>query len=126
MGRTGTLTQIQTDILTDFEDSPSYKTVIINNSTTPQDVQIVTATNQSTKENFKKILSKPNETFEVGDIVVWGSLTFLITDIDEDTQVQTVGKIQLCNNTLKFYSPTSLTDSTPILNQIPCIIGKAS
>lgn len=64
------------------------------------------------------MLSKPNESFNVGDVVVWGSLTFLVTDIDEDEQIYTKGKIQLCNNTLKFYSPT---DST--LYQIPCIIG---
>jgi len=116
LGRTGTLTQIQNDILTDFEDSPSYELVTINNPLTPQKVQIVTITNSS-KENYKKILSKPLETFAVGDIVVWGSLTFLITDIDEDTQVQTKGSIQLCNNTLSFYSTI---DS--ILYSIPCII----
>ena len=117
LGRTGTITQIQNDILTDFEDSPSYESVTINNSITPQDVQIVTVTNNSTKENFKKILSKPNETFAVGNIVVWGSLTYLIIDIDEDQKIQTKGTIQLCNNTLKFYSPITST-----LYSIPCII----
>lgn len=64
------------------------------------------------------MFSKPNETFNVGDVVVWGSMTFLVTDIDEDQQIQTKGKIQLCNNTLSFYSTT---DST--LYSIPCIIG---
>jgi len=115
-----TVTQIQNDILSDFEDTPSYQSVTINNSTTPQDVQIVTATNIVSKQNYKKMLSKPLETFNVGDVVVWGSLTYLVTDIDEDKQVQTKGTIQLCNNTLSFYLAT---DATPILHSIPCVIN---
>ena len=101
--------------MSDFEDSPSYQTVTINSVS--RKVQIVTATNNSTKENYKKMLSKPLETFAVGDIVVWGSLTFLVTDIDEDQVIQTKGEIQLCNNTLSFYSTTTST-----LYSIPCII----
>jgi len=69
------------------------------------------------------MFSKPNETFNVGDIVVWGSLTYLVIDINEDQQIQTKGKIQLCNNILSFYSTT---DSIPTLFQIPCTIGKAT
>ena len=101
--------------MSDFEDSPSCQTVTINNVS--REVQIVTITNSS-KENYKRILSKPNETFNVGDIVVWDGMTFLITDIDEDQQIQTKGTIQLCNNILSFYSTA---DST--LYSIPCIIG---
>lgn len=66
------------------------------------------------------MLSKPLETFNVGDVVVWGSLTYLVTDIDEDKQVQTKGTIQLCNNTLSFYLAT---DATPTLHSIPCVIN---
>ena len=102
--------------MSDFEDSSSYQTVTINDIS--REVQIVTITNSS-KENYKKILSKPNETFSVGDVinmVAW-NMKFLVTDIDEDKQVQTKGTIQLCNNTISFYSTT---DST--LHSIPCII----
>jgi hypothetical protein len=42
-------------------------------------------------------------------------MTFLITDIDEDQQIQTKGTIQLCNNTFNFYHNNTLY-------QIPCIV----
>ena len=112
-GKASTLTQIQNDILSDFEDFPSYQTVTINN--TSREVQIVTITNNLTKDNYKKVLSKPNETFNEGDVLVWNNMTFVIIDIDEDQQVQTIGKIQLCNNTLTLNkNNTTYT--------IPCIV----
>lgn len=61
------------------------------------------------------MLSKPNESFIVGDIVTWNSNKFLVTDIDENQQIQTKGTIQLCNNILNLYQ-------TGILYQIPCVV----
>lgn len=105
--------QIKYDISQDFKDSPSYEFVLIDN--TAQDVQIVTD-----KTDNKKMLSMPDELFHVGQVVDWNDNKFLVTDIDEDQQIQTKGIITLCNNSLKFYNKTN------VLYQIPCIIGKGT
>lgn len=108
---------IQNDIINDFKSSPSYVQGYINNETTLKDFHIVT---KSLKDE-KKLLSFPNETFSVGDVInisVW-NMKFLVIDIDEDQQIQTKGTIKLINNTLKFYPSTSNQ-----LVQIPCIVGK--
>lgn len=105
--------QIKNDIIRDFYSSPSYESVLIDDIS--RNVQIVTVTNNTTKENFKKMLSLPNEVFTVGQIVTWNSNKFIVTDIDENQQIQTKGTIQLCNNTLKYYK-------TNVLYNVPCVI----
>jgi hypothetical protein len=104
-------------IINSFANSPSYRSAYFNGSTTATDIQVVD-NNDSDKYYIKTILSEPNETFDAGDIVVVGSLTYLITNIDEDNPIQSKGTMQLCNNTFSFYSTT---DS--ILYSIPCIIS---
>lgn len=105
-----TVDLIKNDILNDFQRSPSFYEVYIGDIL--REVQIITD-----RKNNKKILSKPNESFNLGDVVTWNGNKFLVIDIDEDNQIQTKGVIQLCNNYLNFY------DQNHILYQIPCIIG---
>jgi len=100
--------QIKYDIYRDFYNSPSYESVLIDGIN--RDVQIV-----SDKKDNKNILSLPNETFSVGEIVTWNNNKFLITDVDEDQKVQTNGKITLCNNTISLYKNN-------ILYQIPIVV----
>jgi len=107
-----TINQIKYDIALDFEDSPSYETILINNVS--KGVHIVTD-----KKDNKVMLSKPDESFVVGDIVTWNSNKFLVTDIDENQNIQTKGTIQLCNNTISFYNKSGISW---VLNEIPCII----
>jgi hypothetical protein len=103
--------QIKSDILSDFDDTPSFEQVDINGAF--REVHIVTD-----KKDNKVMLSKPDENFCVGDVVSWYSNKFLVVDIDENQQIQTKGTIQLCNNTIKFY------DQNHIICEIPCIISK--
>ena len=93
--------QIKNDLLNDFESTPSFYSVKINNIS--QDVHIITD-----KVGQKKMLSKPNESFDIGDVVdveEWGNSKWLIWDIDGDNQIQTQGFIMECYDTLKVYKP---------------------
>ncbi len=111
-----------------FENSPTIKTVTHNG--TAITVRVVGKFNGETltrnNDDYQKIIfSDYDYVVSIGDLFVFDSLTYLCTGITSNT-VSKSCSVQLCNNTLSFYSPTSLTDSTPILNQIHCIIGKAS
>lgn len=95
----------------DFDSNPSYRSVYFNGSTVTTGVWVI----DSLYYNIKTILSRPDEIFNIGDIVAWNGLTYLIINIDEDNLVQTRGQIQLCNNTLSILKNN-------ILHHIPCII----
>lgn len=98
-------------ITNDFDSNPSYRSVYFNGSTVTTDIWVI----DTNYYNIKTILSRPDEIFNIGDIVAWNGLTYLIIDIDEDNIVQTRGQIQLCNNTLSILKNN-------ILHYIPCII----
>ncbi len=53
------------------------------------------------KKNIKKINSLPDESFNIGDNIIWNSLNWLVTDWDCANEIQTIGKMTLCNYTLK-------------------------
>lgn len=95
----------------DFDSNPSYRSVYFNGSTVTTGVWVI----DSLYYNIKTILSRPDETFNIGDIVAWNGLTYLVITIDEDNIVQTRGQIQLCNNILSILKNN-------ILHHIPCII----
>lgn len=103
---------IKNAITNDFQNSPSCRSVYINGSTTAEYLQVI---DTNTDYYTKTILSEPDETFEVGDLVVFDSLTYLVTEIDEGNQIQTKGTMQLCTNTLSLYK-------NHILYQIPAIV----
>jgi len=107
------ISQIKNDIIADFYDSPSYQSVTI--SSVVRDVQIVDESAINKKPNKKRMLALPNETFNIGEVVVWNSENWLLTNLDSDIGVQTKGIIERCNNTLTFYKNHNLYTT-------PCII----
>jgi len=104
--------QIKYDILADFEDSPSFNTVLIKGVS--QDVQIVDENAINKQPNKKCILSKPNETFSIGDMVTWNNNKWLIINIDEDKTIYTTGIIEKCSSSLTL-------NKNHILSQVPYI-----
>ena len=67
------------------------------------------------------MLSKPNESFSVGDIVVvpdWNNTTWLVSELDIDCQMQTKGIILECDNVLTFYK----SGIVPIPTKIPYVV----
>ena len=97
--------------LNNYKDNPSFRLAYFNGSTISTDIWII----DTNVYGIKTILSLPDETFNIGDVVVYDNLTYLVIDIDEDNLVQTRGQIQLCNNTLSILKNN-------ILHYIPCII----
>jgi hypothetical protein len=104
-------------ISTEFKDSTSYHLVKINDIDT--DVRIVDENAIEKQPNKKRMLSLPDETFNIGDIVIWNSENWLVTNIDADKNLYTKGTIEKCNNTLKFYNKTGLLW---VEADTPCII----
>ena len=79
-----------------FYDSPDYEAVLIDGVV--RDVLIV-----STKSlNKKTLISKPDETFEYGNIIYAYKKYWLITDMDEKDTLYTKGIATLCNHTLRW------------------------
>ena len=94
-----------------YKDSPSCRSAYFNGSTIATDIWVI----DTNTYGIKTILSMPDETFNVGDVVVYDDLIYLVITIDKDNSVQTKGQIELCNNTLSI-----LKDN--ILHHVPCII----
>ena len=79
-----------------YKDSPSCRSAYFNGSTIATDIWVI----DTNTYGIKTILSMPDETFNVGDVVVYDDLIYLVITIDKDNSVQTKGQIELCNNTL--------------------------
>ena len=94
-----------------YKDSPSCRSAYFNGSTIATDIWVI----DTNTYGIKTILSMPDETFNVGDVVVYDDLIYLVITIDKDNSVQTKGQIELCNNTLSIIKDN-------ILHHVPCII----
>lgn len=105
---------IQSQIINHLPHSPSYKNVVING--TNRNIAVI----KTTVGYKKQILSLPSETFDIGDYVVFESKTYLITEIDNDKEVYTSGKMQECNFVIKWQN------STGTILSYPCITSNKS
>ena len=101
-------------ISTEFKNSTSYNLVKINN--VDRDVRIVEESSIIKNPNKKRLLCYPNETINIGNIVLWNNENWICTETDNTSENSDVGLISRCNNTLKFY------DQSHILHTINCII----
>lgn len=106
------MSTIQQDILNDFESSPSFETITI--SGTSYGVQIVEQNSLQKNPNEKRILMKPGDVINVGDLVLWNSNYWLCTDNDPDG-IYYVGIIERCNNELKWLNSLGGQESTPCI-----------
>jgi hypothetical protein len=82
-------------------NSPSCETVTVNGAS--KSLIII----DTSKDNVKDISSIPDETFSAGDVVVRGSLTWLVTESGTNSIDQCIGKMTQCNYTLKFQDETT-------------------
>ncbi len=87
---------IKMDLNRDFSKTLDCYNVMINGKS--QDLTIL----KTTSLVIKKIKSRPSETFNLGDIVEWQNAFWLVTDIDNNDDVVTYGKITRCNYLLKW------------------------
>lgn len=91
---------IKDAILDDFEDSPSFQSVTINNA--DRGIQIVDENAITKNPNKKRVLCKPDEDINTGDDILWNSVHWLCTNVDSDKEIYAKGIIEKCNNTLKW------------------------
>ncbi|HHX68220.1 MAG TPA: hypothetical protein GX708_09250 [Gallicola sp.] len=102
---------IQENILNDFQNSPSYRQTYINGSNNYKEIHVV-----ETQYSFvKNILTKPGDELFAGDILEFDGSKWLCTEVNKSLRVYDIGKVYLCNNTLKLYK-------NHILYEIPCTI----
>lgn len=112
------INQLKRFINDKFLKSPSYHLVYIRGVEEPRGFHIYDENAINKNPNKKRILSRPNETFNVGQYVVWEDNDWLITNIDCDSTVQTKGIMQKCNNQISLY----IND---VLHKIPCCVDSA-
>lgn len=106
------LNKLQNDIISKSVDSLSYKTVFINN------IERHLMIDKNTKLSTKSIKTLPNEKIDLGNLVVWNNINWLVTEIDLDNEVYTKGTISLCNWLFKWQDSSGqiLTRHSVILN----------
>lgn len=102
-------------ILEDFEDSPSFHSVKINDI--DRGVQILDENAINKNPNKKRVLCKPEEDINIGDDIVWNSVHWLCTNVDSDKEIYAKGIIERCNNTLKWQT------STGEIKEYSCLIA---
>lgn len=106
------LNKLQNDIISKSVDSLSYKTVFINN------IERHLMIDKNTKLSTKSIKTLPNEKIDLGNLVVWNNINWLVTEIDLDNEVYTKGTISLCNWLFKWQDSSGniLTRQSVVLN----------
>lgn len=109
---------LKQQILDDFESNPSHKRVKIND--VDRSVIMVEKSSLNKKPDEKRILTKPGEVINQGDILEYKDNKWLCIDIDLDTDVYYRADIKYCNNTLKWQ------DEDDIVHQTPCILSNKS
>lgn len=109
------LNRLQQTIAKDLPHSLSCKEVQINS--------VNRQLNFTETKTGYDIQSLPNETFSVGDYVIYKTLTYLITKVNGDDEVYTKGSMQLCNYTLKFQSPNGTILSYPCIDETNSTVG---
>jgi len=108
--------EIKQNILNGFEDTIDFYPVTINGEN--QDLLIIhLSEGKSVSTNLldKRIKSRPDETFNMGDIVVWENNNWLITEVDSDRQLYTKGIMVQCNYIIKFQDSDGNILSYPVV-----------
>lgn len=100
--------RMQNAINDGFLKSPSYFPVLVNG--VPKDVHIVEGLEGN---NF--LLTRPEETMEVGDLVEWNGTTHMCINKRHNTVVQTQMEIQMCNEMLTWQDENGVIYSVPTI-----------
>ena len=91
------LRDIKHKITRAFRKSIDAEDVTINGNP-----QLVLITRDKGDEQIKKIKSLPDERFDLGDIVNWNGVNYIIYKMDADRRIQSKGRMYECNVTLRW------------------------
>ena len=100
-------------ILNNFNTHPSYQLVEINDL--DRDVHVIDDNTLTKNPNRKVLLSKPNETIDYGDYVLWNGYNWLVINIDDNTDIQYRCEMYKCNVNLNFL------DKQGSIRTYPCV-----
>lgn len=85
------------NITNDFKKTVDAENVLVNGSP-----QLVLITRDKGDEQIKKIKSLPDERLDLGDIVTWGDIDYIIYKMDADRRIQSKGRMYECNTVLRW------------------------
>lgn len=100
--RTRLLTREQRLLQKDMAKSPAMKTVYV------QDKMLCMLMLSTDKPSEKKFLLLPGDSIDIGTIVVWNEMHWLVTQIDFDDELQRGGRIVQCNRIIKWQNVKTL------------------
>lgn len=98
---------IKGELLRDFENSLDCEDVKING------VDSKLLITKAADATIKNVVSKPDETVYLGDIVNWCSTDWIVDTIDADNRITNRGKMRRCNITLKWLDEGNVVRSYP-------------
>lgn len=84
-------------ITKDFVKSIDAENVVING-----EEKILLITRDKGDEQIKKIKSLPDDNFELGDVVMWNDIPYIVYKVDADRRIQTKGRMYECNTKLRW------------------------
>ena len=88
---------IKDRITRDFRKSIDAEDVTING-----EPHLVLITRDKGDEQIKKIKSLPDDRFDLGDIVTWNNVNYIIYKMDADRRIQSKGRMYECNIKLRW------------------------
>ena len=88
---------IKDRITRDFRKSIDAENVTING-----EPHLVLITRDKGDEQIKKIKSLPDDRFDLGDIVTWNNVDYIIYKMDADRRIQSKGRMYECNIKLRW------------------------
>lgn len=88
---------IKNRITRDFRKSIDAEDVTING-----EPHLVLITRDKGDEQIKKIKSLPDDRFDLGDIVNWNNVNYIIYKMDADRRIQSKGRMYECNLKLRW------------------------
>lgn len=102
------------DIKTNIANSPSLKTVKIDNS----DVTNLTIV-RTERDAVKRWSAMPNEVVELGSVILWNKMHWLVTTVDYDDDLYLSGNMEQCNRQIQWQN-----EKTGEIIKRWCIISK--
>ena len=97
--RTRQINSMKDAITNNFTNIPSSRQAYFNGSTTVTDIQVI----DDEKTYIKKILMMPDDTIDIGDSIVFDSLTWLCVEVDTTNPVYQTGIVYQSTQTLNLY-----------------------
>jgi hypothetical protein len=98
-GRDRNVSREREAIFRKYMASPALKTVSVNGT----DMYLLI--NSTDKPSEKKFNTLPDEVVNIGDIILWQEIHWLVTQVDFDDEISRSGRIVQCNRQIRWQNP---------------------